>query len=188
VLEKLAALDADAADARLRLAELAVEKQDWKGAAEHAAAMLAVNPLIAAPHRLLAQASEKLGERPAAIDANRALLTLGPLDRAEIHFRLATLLRSEEDLAGAKREVLQALEQAPRYLAAHQLLLELKRRLSDKQNDDKPETPPADVSAPPPSESESIEPATPKARQTGLPIDATPAPKTLSHDPPPSTR
>jgi tetratricopeptide (TPR) repeat protein len=133
VLEKLAALDADAADARLRLTELAAEKEDWKGVAENAAAMLAINPLVAAPHRHLARAAEALGERKMAIDANRALLILQPLDRAEIHFRLARLLRDEGQPDDAKRHVLQALEQAPRYLAAHRLLLDITRSKSDNQ-------------------------------------------------------
>jgi tetratricopeptide (TPR) repeat protein len=132
VLEKLVALDADAADARLRLVELAAETEDWQAMSEHAAAMLAINPLVAAPHRHAARAAEALGERPAAIDANRALLVLQPLDRAEIHFRLAGLLRAEGQRDAAKREVIQALEQAPRYLAAHQLLLEIKRDQNDE--------------------------------------------------------
>jgi tetratricopeptide (TPR) repeat protein len=134
VLEKLAALDADAVDARLRLAELAVEKEDWKGVYRNATEMLAINPLIASPHRHLAKAAEALGERKTAIDANLALLVLQPLDRAEIHFRLAGLLRDEEQRAEAKRHVLQALEQAPRYLAAHRLLLELTRKTADNQS------------------------------------------------------
>jgi tetratricopeptide (TPR) repeat protein len=129
VLEKLAELDADAADARLRLVELAAEKEDWKAVAEHAAAMLAINPLVAAPHERLAHAAEKLKQRKAAIDANRALLILQPLDKAEIHFRLARLLRDEQQHDQAKREALKALEQAPRYLAAHQLLLEIKNEM-----------------------------------------------------------
>jgi tetratricopeptide (TPR) repeat protein len=133
VLEKLAALDADAADARLRLAELAAEKEDWNGVSKNAAAMLAINPLVAAPHRHLARAAEALGERKTAIDANRALLELQPLDRAEIHFRLARLLRDEGQTDDARRHVLQALEQAPRYLAAHRLLLEIKRATPDNE-------------------------------------------------------
>jgi tetratricopeptide (TPR) repeat protein len=138
VLEKLAALDADAVDARLRLTELAAQKEDWSGVSKNAAAMLAVNPLVAAPHRHLARAAEALGERKMAIDANRALLILQPLDRAEIHFRLARLLRDEGQPDEAKRHVLEALEQAPRYLAAHRLLLELKRQAPDNRPGESP--------------------------------------------------
>jgi tetratricopeptide (TPR) repeat protein len=166
VLEKLAVLDADAADARLRLTELAAEKEDWSGVSKNAAAMLAINPLVAAPYRHLARAAEALGERKTAIDANRALLVLQPLDRAEIHFRLATLLRDEGQTDDAKRHVLEALEQAPRYLAAHRLLLEIKRKAPDNQptespgaDDDKPDGSKLDQSKPDEPKAETLKPA-----------------------------
>jgi tetratricopeptide (TPR) repeat protein len=110
---------------------------------EHAAVMLAINPLIAAPHRLLARGAEALGERTTAIEANRALLMLNPLDRAEIHFRLAKLLRDEGRIDDAKRQVIEALEQAPRFLEAHQLLLEIKRLTTENQPADTAPQPPA---------------------------------------------
>jgi tetratricopeptide (TPR) repeat protein len=87
--------------------------------------MLAVNPLVAAPHRYLAQAAEKLGRRDEAIGAYKALLFFDTTDSAETHFRLAQLLGDAGNRAAAKRHVLQALEEAPRFLAAHRLLLEL---------------------------------------------------------------
>ena len=65
---------ADAADARLRLMELAEAKEEWKIVADHAVQAQAINPLIAAPHRHLGRAAEALGDRPAAIAAYRALL------------------------------------------------------------------------------------------------------------------
>ena len=70
VLEKLVSLDADAGAARLRLAELAADEEDWKAVAEHSTQALAINPLIPAPHRRLAKAAEALGER---IVGNRCL-------------------------------------------------------------------------------------------------------------------
>jgi len=127
VLEKLVEIDADAADARLRLMELVEEKEEWKIVAEHAAQALAINPLISAPHRHLAKAAEALGDRTAAIDAYRALLLMGPLDPAETHFRLARVLHQQGQLEPARREVITALEQAPRYLDAHRLLLQIAR-------------------------------------------------------------
>jgi tetratricopeptide (TPR) repeat protein len=87
--------------------------------------MLAVNPLVAAPHRFLAHAAEKLGRREEAIRAYKALLLFATTDAAETHFRLAQLLRDDGNRASAKRHALQALEEAPRFLAAHRLLLEL---------------------------------------------------------------
>jgi hypothetical protein len=53
------------------------------------------------------------------------LLAFDTTDAAHTHFRLATLLRDAGQNEQAKRHVLMALEEAPRYLEAHQLLLKL---------------------------------------------------------------
>jgi tetratricopeptide (TPR) repeat protein len=123
-LEKWAAREADAVDAYLRLMELAEQAQDWKVVAQNAERFLAVNPLVPSPYRFLAAASEALGEKSSAIGAYQKLLRLDPADPADVHFRLARLMHSNNDPA-AKRQVLQALEEAPRFRAAHRLLLEL---------------------------------------------------------------
>jgi tetratricopeptide (TPR) repeat protein len=125
MLQKHVALDADAIEARLRLIEIAAAARDWKAVRADAEQVLAINPLVPAPYRYLAQAAEALGERPLAIEAHRTLLLLDPLDRAEHHYRLARLLADEKQLPAARREVVQSLEEAPRYRAAHQLLLEI---------------------------------------------------------------
>jgi tetratricopeptide (TPR) repeat protein len=124
-LEELAARDSDAAPAYLRLMEIGEGEGNWESVAQNARRMLAVNPLVAAPHRYLARAAEKLGHRDEAIRAYKALLLFDTTDAAETHFRLAQLLRDADNRAEAKRHVLQALEEAPRFLEAHRLLLEL---------------------------------------------------------------
>jgi tetratricopeptide (TPR) repeat protein len=124
-LEKLAGRAADATPAYLRLMEIGAEKGDWDAVLVNAQRMLAVNPLVPAPHRYLAQAAEKLGSRDEAIRAYRALLLFDTTDTAETHFRLAQLLRDADERDDAKRHVLMSLEEAPRFLAAHKLLLEL---------------------------------------------------------------
>ena len=124
-LESWAARDADATPAYLRLMEIGGEAGDWESVARNARRMLAVNPLVAAPHRCLAQAAEKLGRRDEAIRAYNALLQFDTTDAAETHFRLATLLNEDSQRDAAKRHVLMALEEAPRFLAAHRLLLKL---------------------------------------------------------------
>jgi len=126
VLEKWAALSADALDAYLRLMELTEADGDWKAVAENAERCLAVNPLIPQPYRGLGRASEELGQTQQAITAYQKLLLLDPADPADVHFRLAKLLHKTDDSA-AKRHVLQALEEAPRFREAHRLLLELAR-------------------------------------------------------------
>jgi tetratricopeptide (TPR) repeat protein len=79
---------------------------------------------VALPYRFLAQACERTGETEAAISAYRATLELEPPDPAEIHYRLARLLH-QSGRPEARRQVLQALEEAPRYREALRLLLEL---------------------------------------------------------------
>ncbi len=123
-LEKWTSLEADVPDAYLRLMELAEQTQDWRAVALNAERFLAVNPLVPQPYRFLAQASEKLDATATAISAYEKLLLLDPPDPADVHFRLARLLHLNNDPA-AKRQVLQALEEAPRFREAHRLLLEL---------------------------------------------------------------
>ena len=124
MLNKVAELNSNAPDAFERLMQIAAERKDWPGVLVNAARYAGVNPLSIAPHRYEAEAREALGEKPAAIAAYRALLDLAPPDPAEIHYRLARLLHDAGDPA-AKREVLLALEDAPRFRAALDLLLRI---------------------------------------------------------------
>jgi tetratricopeptide (TPR) repeat protein len=127
VLAQLAEKDDAAAEAYSRLMELGIAAQDWPAVIQNAQRYLAVNPLVPSPYRFLAQASERAGEPQSAIPAYRALLQLEPADPAETHFRLAQLLDRSGDPA-ARRHVLQSLEEAPRYRAALQLLLEINKK------------------------------------------------------------
>lgn len=128
VLEELASRDAGATQAFLRLMELDEAAEDWKGLARDARRLLAANPLIPAPHRQLARASERLGDRAEAIASYKALALIDSTDPAGAHYRLAKLLQEDGRAAEARREALKALEEAPRFLDAHRLLLELAER------------------------------------------------------------
>ncbi len=125
-LEKWAVLDDSSLDAYLRLMELAESSKEWNVVAKNADRYLAVDPLVPQPYRFLARASEEVGNRDQAVSAYSKLLLLDPPDPADVHFRLAKLLR-EKSNSEAKRHVLKALEEAPRFREAHQLLLELSR-------------------------------------------------------------
>jgi tetratricopeptide (TPR) repeat protein len=127
VLEKFAARDDESPDAYGRLMELGVANKDWRSVETNALRYLAVNPLVPSPYRYLAQASEQTKNAKNGISAYRSLLELDPPDLAETHFRLAQLLHRGGDPT-ARRHVLQALEEAPRYPAALQLLLEINNR------------------------------------------------------------
>ena len=125
VLGEWARRSADATDAYTRLATLAEEAGDWAAVEQNALRMLAVNPLTPAPHRWLAKAAEKLNRPDEAIAAYRALLEFDTTDPVDAHYRLAKLLQSRGDSDEARRQALMALEDAPRFLDAHRLLLEL---------------------------------------------------------------
>jgi tetratricopeptide (TPR) repeat protein len=133
MLEKHAALDADAIEPRLRLIELAAGQKDWEAVRKGAEQVLAINPLTAAPHRYLAQAAEALADRASAIEAQRTLLLLDPLDRSEHHYRLARLLVEEKQLPDARRQAVMALEEAPRYRDAQRLLLQIVAKMEKEK-------------------------------------------------------
>lgn len=128
-LSKVAALDSDTLDAFIRLGQIGTVTRDWNLVYENARRALAVNPLVPQPHRFLAESAEAEGHDSEAISANRTLLRLDPPDPAETHFRLARLLHKQHD-PEAKRQVLQALEEAPRYRDALRLLRELQSKES----------------------------------------------------------
>ncbi len=124
VLETLGSLSADALDAYLRLMQIGSEAKDWKVVEKNGDRYLAVNPLLPQPYRYLAEAREANGKTDAAIDAYQVMLQLDPPDPADTHYNLARLLNDKKD-ATAKRHVIQALEEAPRFRDAHKLLLEI---------------------------------------------------------------
>lgn len=126
VLTGLAEHDAEALEAFQRLMFLGSQRQDWAEVEKNAERFLAVNPLVAEPYRYLGLASEAQDKRADAILAYQSVLGLDPVDPAEIHFRLARLLEAD-DSAVARRHVLQALEEAPRFRQAHRLLLQMHR-------------------------------------------------------------
>jgi len=140
MLNKVAELCSDAPDAYARLMEIAAARKDWPVVLTHAERFLGVNPMSATPYRAIAEAREATGGKAAAISAYRTVLALEPPDPPEIHFRLARLLHSTGD-AAAKREVLLALEDAPRFREALALLLELDKTSAGKKPASTPNPP-----------------------------------------------
>jgi len=128
-LEKAAALSSDAQPAFLRLMELAVAAGDWTGAARWADRVLAVKPMTATAYRSLGRALEERAPTDkaaadGAVSAFRNVLRLEPADPADVHLRLARLLRKRDPKA-ARRHAVDALAEAPRFREAQQLLLDL---------------------------------------------------------------
>jgi tetratricopeptide (TPR) repeat protein len=131
VLSQLAQLSDDDVEMFTRLTELATKAEDWPAVKKHATRWLAVNPLSPGPHRAAISAAEASADDALAIDSYRALLLLDPFDPAEIHLKLAGLLQRKGDLALAKRHALLALEETPRYRAAHERLLAIVKKMSE---------------------------------------------------------
>ena len=126
-LQKLAPQESDFENLDARLIELYEAQPDWPGVVKYAEQLLAINPLISLPHRALAQAGIATGNNGQAITAYRKLLLLDPPDPVDVHFQLARLLHARGSSEGeAERQVLQALEEAPRFRDAQRLLLEIK--------------------------------------------------------------
>jgi tetratricopeptide (TPR) repeat protein len=115
--------DADVS-AMMRLMELQRDAGDWAAVLATAERLKAVNPLLPALHLNVSKAAEEAGRDDAAMAAWRARLALGENDQAEAHYRLAKLMHRRGD-PRAKRELLKALEIAPRFQAAQALLLEM---------------------------------------------------------------
>ena len=126
-LEAWAAADDEAVEAYSRLMELAAAEKDWATVRKNSERYLAVNPLVPAPYRYLAQSAAGSGDDSTAIVAWRTLLQLDVPERADGHFQLATLLNKRGDDREARRHALLALEETPRYRAALGLLLKLDR-------------------------------------------------------------
>jgi tetratricopeptide (TPR) repeat protein len=126
VLTKLAALSSDAIEVYGRLTEIATEQKNWKQVMENGNRYLTVYPMLPAIYNRMGHAAEELGQDEQAIDSYRRLLLLDPADPVDTHYHLALLLQNR-DPATAKRHVLRALADAPRFRQAHQLLLKMEQ-------------------------------------------------------------
>ena len=131
MLNKLAAASANAVEAYGRLMELAMEQKDWPSIIENGNKYMAVYPMLGTVHLQMGRANEELGNNEHAIDSYRRLLLLDPSDPADINYRLAKLFH-DQDPGTAKRYVLEALADAPRFRQAHRLLLKI---ISDNRSD-----------------------------------------------------
>ena len=140
-LERLVALQDNAWEASLRLAELANERKDWATVLTHVERVLSINPLIPAPHRYLADAGERGGDDQRALAGLLALAEMEPFDPAALSYRTAKLFYRTGQTDSARRHVLQALEEAPRYRDAQRLLLAIVEGPTDTPNSTDP--PPA---------------------------------------------
>lgn len=115
---------ADDIESAVTLLRLQIEAEQWQNAFETGQLVMAIDPLQPSVLRSLLVVSRALNDRGQSIELLEGLLELEPSDAARWHFQLAQTHQGH-DADAARRHVLFALEQAPRYRAAHDLLLEL---------------------------------------------------------------
>ena len=123
-LETMAHTEGSHLQAVVRLLEIATEREDWEAAKCWSEAWLAIDPLAQTPWRTLFRADRALNHPEKAIVSGKVLLQLDPSDMANVHFQLARQMALMGDVE-AHRQALMALEEAPRYRAAYELLFTL---------------------------------------------------------------
>ena len=125
VLESLLQHNETAWDEHLTLADLLAAA----GRGEEEAAILErtlfISPFDADVHRRLAESASAGGRFDVAVRERAALVALDPPDRADALYRLALAERDAGRTEQARRTVLRALEVAPGYDPAQELLLDL---------------------------------------------------------------
>ena len=119
-----------AVEANLLEAELREKLGDSTGARAPLERLIWMTPYDIPLHVRLAKLAERAGDHAAALRERRAVVALDPPDALDAHYELARALASSGDVAGARRELLGVLEQAPAFEKAQTLLLELKNRPS----------------------------------------------------------
>jgi tetratricopeptide (TPR) repeat protein len=122
-LAKLLQIDSNASEAAARLLELSTSLPS----AERLAAadrMLETNPFQEQAYRTLVTATKETGALDRTRKACVSLLALEPRDAVRIHYELATLLR-ESDPEQARRQILKALEDNPRFELGLEFLVHL---------------------------------------------------------------
>ncbi len=123
-------LDGSALEPLLQAAEIHSRRKDWAAAAEMLELAVYINPYDLSLQKRLGEAAMESGKWPLAIAAYKALVALNPSDRAGSHYDLARALAASGDHKAAKREVVRALEIAPSFIKAQELLL----KLSEEKN------------------------------------------------------
>jgi tetratricopeptide (TPR) repeat protein len=107
----------------MQLAGLALAKRDSVTAIDALERAVFINPFPAVVHQTLASLVEAKKDYPRLVREREALVALDPVDRAEALYQLAVAYRLSGKAAEAKRAVIRALEDAPNFEKAQELLL-----------------------------------------------------------------
>ena len=127
-LERLTQYSESAYDAFVMQADLLVELGRPEEAALALDKAVLVWPYDTALHLQLAELNSEVGFFDGAVRERAAVVALAPTDMAEAHYLLAVAYRDADDRVNARRSLLRALDLAPNYEEALELLLELRAR------------------------------------------------------------
>lgn len=122
-LEVLVGLDENNLNALKRLADLRLKLGDRERALEALRLSFYVSPFEHAAHARAGELNMERGDAAAALGEFRAALALQPPNEAEANYNVARAYHALGKASEAKRAVLRALEAAPSYEKAQELLL-----------------------------------------------------------------
>jgi tetratricopeptide (TPR) repeat protein len=112
-------------ETHISLVDLWLEAGDTLKAASALENAMFMNPFEIKEHERLANLLARVGDKPRAVRERAAVVALNPVDKAEAFYRLAIAQRDAGEAASAKRSVLRALEVAPHFERAQDLLLRI---------------------------------------------------------------
>ena len=119
-------------ETHVTLADLLLQRGDTARGAEALESAIFMNPFDIGLHERLAGLYARTGDTRKAVRERRAVVALKPVDVAEAQYKLAVAYRDAGDAANARRSVLRALEVAPHYQRAQELLLDLRAPASSR--------------------------------------------------------
>ncbi len=111
--------------AHLVLAHLRIASGDKAGAADALDRALYIDPYEIGVHNQLAELYQGLGDKAKTVRARRAVVALGPADKSEAYYQLALAYHESDDDVNARKALLRSLEEAPNYVRAQELLLQI---------------------------------------------------------------
>ena len=124
-LERLLVYDETSIDAVRRFAALADDAGDDARLQAAYERLIEIDPFDPIPHQTLGRLARDAGRTETAVRELEVALALGPVDRVAAHTDLAETLFAAGRLAEARRQTLSALEIAPTYDRALELLLSI---------------------------------------------------------------
>jgi tetratricopeptide (TPR) repeat protein len=113
--------------ANIELSNVLEQLGDSAGAAAALDRAMYISPYDPAQHVRLAALYAHTGNKRGAVRERQAVVALNPVDRAEALYQLALAYYEAGDGQSARREVLRALEDAPNFEKAQELLLRLQQ-------------------------------------------------------------